>query len=108
MSDRFDYETARMDLWEQGLAPDELPDKNPERRDAYLRKNRLDPDQYKPYFSRGDHGGYHGGGGSGTSGCFLTSVCVQVRNLPDDCEELKTLRDFIQWVEQSTAGGGGV
>lgn len=31
----------------------------------------------------------------GTSdGCFLTSACTEARGLPDDCEELTTLRTF--------------
>lgn len=48
MSDRFDYETARKDLWDIGMDPDELPERNPERRDDFLRKVKLDPNQYKP------------------------------------------------------------
>lgn len=95
MSDRFDYETAREDLWDMGLDPCELPDKSPERRDAYLRKQNLNPDCYKPSTSRRDSGsGGYGGGGSGTSGYFLTSACVHAKNLPDDCEELESLRNF--------------
>lgn len=32
---------------------------------------------------------------NGTSeGCFLTSACTEARGLPDDCEELTTLRAF--------------
>lgn len=31
---------------------------------------------------------------SGSSGCFLTSACTEARGLPDDCEELTTLRAF--------------
>lgn len=30
--------------------------------------------------------------GSGSSGCFLTTACVQHKQLPDDCDELQTLR----------------
>lgn len=29
-----------------------------------------------------------------SSGCFLTSACTEARGLPDDCEELTTLRAF--------------
>lgn len=95
MSDRFDYETAREDLWDMGLDPDELPEKDSERRDDYLRRNRINPDRYKPGGSRGGSDTGRGGyGGSGTGGCFLTSACVHVRNLSDDCEELETLRNF--------------
>lgn len=31
---------------------------------------------------------------SGSSGCYLTSACVQAKGLPDDCYELQTLRKF--------------
>ncbi len=31
---------------------------------------------------------------SENSGCYLTSACVQVRGLPDNCYELQTLRRF--------------
>ena len=29
-----------------------------------------------------------------SSGCYLTSACTEARGLPDDCDELKTLRAF--------------
>ena len=32
--------------------------------------------------------------GNDTSGCFLTSACVNAKGLPDDCYELTTLRKF--------------
>lgn len=32
--------------------------------------------------------------GNDSSGCFLTSACVEAKGLPDDCYELKTLRHF--------------
>ena len=31
---------------------------------------------------------------SSSGGCFLTSACTEARGLPDDCEELTTLRAF--------------
>lgn len=31
---------------------------------------------------------------SSSIGCFLTSACTEARGLPDDCEELTTLRAF--------------
>lgn len=96
MSDRFDYESARRRLWEDGLDPDELPEKNPQRRDAYLRKVRINPDQFKPHGRGGPGlpGGSGDFGGSGTDGCFLTTACVRSKNLPDNCDELETLRAF--------------
>ena len=32
--------------------------------------------------------------GQESSGCFLTSACVEAKGLPDDCYELMTLRKF--------------
>lgn len=32
--------------------------------------------------------------GSSSSGCFLTSACVEAKGLPDDCRELTTLRRY--------------
>ena len=75
----------RDDLWEIGLDPDDLLNKDPDQRNAYLRRNKVDPDRYKPYDR--DHS-------SGVEGCYLTSACVRVRNLPDNCEELTVLRNF--------------
>lgn len=33
-------------------------------------------------------------GGSSSSGCYLTTACVNTKNLPDDCRELTVLRSF--------------
>lgn len=41
--------------------------------------------------------GLNEGGGESTgccSWCFLTTACVEARGLPDDCDELSTLREF--------------
>jgi len=32
--------------------------------------------------------------GNDSSGCFLTSACVEAKGLPDDCRELTVLRSF--------------
>ena len=41
---------------------------------------------------------YHSDGststGSSGGGCYLTTACVEARSLPDDCDELMTLREF--------------
>ena len=82
-------------------------EKNPQRRDAYLQKNRINPDQFKPHGRSRKNGspGDPSGGSSGTSGCFLTSACVRARNLSDDCDELKTLREFRDSFMMSTVQG---
>lgn len=106
MPDRFDYEAAREEMWDQGLDPDDLPESTPEKRDAYLRKVGINPDRYKPRkpYHPGD-GRDTGGSGSGSSGCFLTTVCVEAKGLPDDCDELTMLRAFRDGYMKSTAAG---
>ncbi len=107
MSDNFEYESAREYLWHDGFDPDELSE-IPQKRDAFLRKNGIDPDQFKPESFRKGRGrggsGKNSGGSSssGTSGCFLTTACVRAKNLPDDCDELETLRAFRDSYMMST------
>ncbi len=38
--------------------------------------------------------GHNSGSSSGSSWCYLTTACVEVMKLPDDCYELQTLRKF--------------
>lgn len=99
MTPRFDEDRAREALWEDGLDPDELPD-NPIRRDEYLRKVGMDPDQFKPRNLREKKDPP-----SSSGGCFLTSACVQAKGLPDDCEELETLRRFRDTYMMATEEG---
>ena len=85
--DDFDYGRAEADL-EDSDCPwaDEIYDYQSDRgRDEFMRENGLDPDRY-----RHSGGGTHGS--SGTEGCFLTTACVVAKGLPDDCDELQTLR----------------
>lgn len=49
----------------------------------------VDPDSMERGCTR-----YEEGTGSSSGGCYLTSACVQTKNLPDDCYELTTLRNF--------------
>ena len=40
-----------------------------------------------------------------SSNCFLTSACTEARGLPDDCEELMTLRRFRdEWLKKQPGG----
>ena len=32
--------------------------------------------------------------GSGATGCYITTACITAKNLPDNCYELETLREF--------------
>ncbi len=44
-----------------------------------------------------------------SSGCFLTSACVEARGLPDDCDELQTLRAFRDnWLRQQPGGAAEI
>ena len=51
MSDRFDYEEARLDIIDNGCDPDYLDDRNPARRDKYLRDCGLNPRDYGSTYS---------------------------------------------------------
>ena len=44
-----------------------------------------------------------------SGGCYLTSACVQARDLPDDCEELTTLRAFRDgWLRDQPFGAESI
>ena len=43
--------------------------------------------------------------GQETSGCFLTSACVEAKGLPDDCRELTVLRNFRDTYLKASADG---
>ena len=43
--------------------------------------------------------------GNDTSGCFLTSACVEAKGLADDCRELTILREFRDSYLKSTPEG---
>lgn len=43
--------------------------------------------------------------GNDTSGCFLTSACVEARGLPDNCYELTVLRAFRDGYMRQTESG---
>ena len=43
--------------------------------------------------------------GQDSSGCFLTSACVEAKGLPDDCRELTVLRRFREGYLRSLPGG---
>ena len=54
---------------------------------------------------RGDTGTSYSTGGSGSSGCYLTSACVEAKGLPDDCRELRVLRAFRDgWLKNQPGG----
>ena len=92
--DNFDYEGAEMDIWDAGGDPDELSYSDPAKRDRFMKDMGLNPKNYGSKWGDFSSLDKTGGSGSGTSGCYLTSACIRAKGLPDDCEELKTLRGF--------------
>ncbi len=47
--------------------------------------------------------------GNDSSGCFLTSACVEARGLPDDCHELTVLRRFRdEYLKQTETGAAEI
>lgn len=42
---------------------------------------------------------------SNSSGCYLTSACIEARSLPDDCGELTVLRNFRDTYMKKQPGG---
>lgn len=54
----------------------------------------VNEDTYDKYCKNYDYGDCPIYKGNDTSGCFLTSACVEAKGLEDDCYELTTLRKF--------------
>ena len=88
--DDFNYGKAEADLYDSGCPnSEEIYEYSTDRgRDEFLRENGLNPANY--------HTGGSGSSGnnSGTSGCYLTTACTLAKGLPDNCNELETLRAF--------------
>lgn len=97
--DRFDYEGARRDLRDSGLDPDYLPNRDREERDRFMREHRLDPKKYGSRYTGSDSSGHS------DSGCFLTTACIAAENLPDDCDELQTLRNYRDYYLKNRENG---
>ena len=87
MSD-FDYGKAEADLDDIGCRnPEEVYGYKSEKGfNEFMRENGLNPDRYRT-------GGNSGSSGN-NGGCYLTTACTVARDLPDDCFELQTLRNF--------------
>ena len=91
MSDKFDYEEARLDIIDSGCDPDYLDERNPAKRDKYMRDCGLDPKWYGSTYEPSDSSS---SSSSKDDSCYLTTACIVAKNLPDDCAELQTLRNF--------------
>lgn len=64
-------------------------------------KTYEDPDELKKciYFKKR---------GSGSSGCFLTTVCCEEKGLPDDCYELTSMRKYRDDILQKSEAGKSI
>lgn len=87
---KYDYSKAEADLYDAGARhPDEIYEYHTDKGfRSHMKEHGLNPDKYvKPDKSKKSSS-------SGSSGCYLTTACVVARGLPDDCNELQTLRAF--------------
>lgn len=87
--DKYDYNKAEADLYDAcARYPEDIFEYKSEKGfRSHLKEHGLNPDKYiKPDKNKKSSG-------SG-SDCYLTTACVVSRGLPDDCEELQTLRAF--------------
>ena len=104
---KFDYKKAEADLHDSGARhPDEIYSYKSEKAiRGYMKENGLNPDKYYKPDGKSNHSKSGSNSGSGTEGCYLTSACVEARGLPDQCEELQTLRFFRDEYLKRQPGG---
>ena len=122
--DDFDYEDARLDIIENGCDPDYLDERDPAKRDEYMRKVGLNPREYGSKYGENkskdwdwgplrnssnsrssDYDDDYDPDNSDDASCFVTTACTSSRGLPDDCEELTVLRAFRDaWVRKRPGG----
>ncbi len=88
---KYNYSKAEADLYDVGCPhPDEIYEYRSEKSfRSHMKEHGLNPDKYM----KSDNKKKSSGSGN-SSGCYLTTACVVSRGLPDDCEELQTLRAF--------------
>lgn len=93
---KFDYKKAEADLHDSGARhPDEIYEYKSEKAiRGYMKENGLNPDKYYKPNGKSNRSKSGSTSDSGSEGCYLTSACVTARGLPDQCEELQTLRSF--------------
>lgn len=62
---------------------------------------------YRTYVDTDDSCSHYsdGSGYSSGTGCFLTTVCCEYKGLPDNCEELQTMRKFRDFYLSKTEQG---
>lgn len=102
MSDKkFNYNKAVEDLYDAGCCdPEEVFEYKSEKGiRGFMGEHGLSTDKY--------YSGGHSGGGnsSGVGDCYLTTACVMAKGLPDDCDDLETLRRFRDGYLANTLSG---
>ena len=100
----YDYKKAENALRDAGSrCPEEIYSYSSDKAfRGYMKENGLNPDKYSKPNSHSSSGSFSGGSnfgggnssGSNEGGCYLTTACVVSKGLPDDCDELQTLRIF--------------
>ena len=104
---KFDYKKAEADLYDSGARhPDEIYEYKSEKAiRGYMKENGLNPDKYYKPDGKSKRPGSGSHSNSGSEGCYLTSACVAAKGLPDNCEQLQTLRAFRDRYLASQPGG---
>lgn len=89
---KYNYGKAEADLYDIGCHdPEEIYEYRTEKGfRSHMKEHGLNPDKY----IKSDSKHKSSGSGSGSDGCYLTTACVEAKGLPDDCNELRTLRIF--------------
>lgn len=89
---KFNYGKAEADLYDAGCPDSEeiYGYRSEKAIESFMRENGLDPEKY--YDNTEDS--KSSSSNNNSSGCYLTSACVNAKGLPDDCEELTVLRNF--------------
>lgn len=103
--DKFNYKKAEADLYDAGAShPEEIYEYRSEKAvRGYMKEHGLKPDKYYNNGNKGQNSG--GSGGNNAGGCYLTTACTMAKGLPDDCDELQTLRTFRDGYLSEREGG---
>lgn len=88
---KYNYDKAMADLHDVGSRhPDEIYEYRSEKAfRSHMKEHGLNPDRYIR-----SEGTKKSSKNNSNSGCYLTTACTVSRGLPDNCDELQTLRAF--------------
>lgn len=99
-SGKFNYSKAEADLYDAGAShPEEIYEYHSEKAvRGFMKEHGLNPEKYYGKGNAGRKSGRFGtnsnADGNSSEGCYLTTACTAARGLPDDCDELQSLRAF--------------